>query len=49
MISLDIHVGILMEIMELESSDTLTVKASQVQLLINKCPNFFMELAEQNQ
>lgn len=49
MISHEIHVKILLRIMDLESDDTLNIRASQVQLLLNKCPNFYLEMAEENQ
>ena len=46
MISHDIHVRILIRFMELESADTLNIRSNQVQLLLNKCPNFFLEMSE---
>jgi hypothetical protein len=46
MISLEIHTGMVLKIMKIQDSDSLSLKTSSIQILIDKTPNLFLEVSK---
>ena len=49
MISIEIHSGMVLQIMKIQDNDSLTLKTNSLQILIEKIPNLYLDVSKLNQ